>query len=400
MGNINKISLIVCALLLFFVSNISSAKNLAPLEISIIYIKQNIKRPPALSNVIEQAQDSGFQGALAGLADSNSTGKFLKQKFELQLMESDQQDEVLTKLQDAYQQGKSLFVLDLPNDTLLKANQWAQNKPVLMFNVNESSDLLRSKQCLSSVLHTAPSNAMRSDALAQWLLNKRLTQVLVVSGERDEDAELSQSFKRSAKRFGLTLIEEKQWTFNSDLRRSAQQEVPLFTQTLKEYDVVYVADKSKDFAEYLPFNTYIPRPVVGSAGLEALSWHSVIEQWGAAQLQKRFHQQANRRMNELDFSAYVAVRTIGQAVHKQKSADSQQLASFIKSDQFELAAYKGRKLSYRPWNGQLRMPMALVQPHGLVSLSPQAGVLHPRTDLDTLGFDVEETNCVSKKEIL
>ncbi|WMN88232.1 hypothetical protein NI382_05320 [Vibrio parahaemolyticus] len=108
MGNINKISLIVCALLLFFVSNISSAKNIAPLEISITYIKQNIKRPPALSNVIEQAQDSGYQGALAGLADSNSTGKFLKQKFELQLMESDQQDEVLTKLQDAYQQGKSL----------------------------------------------------------------------------------------------------------------------------------------------------------------------------------------------------------------------------------------------------------------------------------------------------
>ncbi|UUM29560.1 ABC transporter substrate-binding protein [Vibrio japonicus] len=400
MENINKISLIMCVLLLCFISTISSAKNVEPIEINIAYLKQNIKRPPALSNVIEQAEDSGYQGALAGLADSNSTGKFLKQSFHLTFEQSDLADDILASLDNSYQLGTRLFVVDLAAETLIKADQWAQDKPVLLFNVNESSDRFRSKQCLTSVLHTVPSNAMRSDAIAQWLLNKRLTQVLVVSGERDEDSELSQSFQRSAKRFGLKLIEEKQWTFNSDLRRSAQQEVPLFTQTLKEYDVVYVADKSKDFAEYLPFNTYLPRPVVGSAGLEALSWHSVIEQWGAAQLQKRFYQQANRRMNELDFSAYLAVRSIGLAVHEQKSADSQQIANFIKSDDFALAAYKGRKLSYRAWNGQLRMPMALVQPHGLVSLSPQNGVLHPKTELDTLGFDVEETNCVSKKEIL
>lgn len=105
-------------------------------------------------------------------------------------------------------------------------------------------------------------------------------------------------------------------------------------------------------------------------------------------------------MNELDFSAYLAVRSVAQAVHKQKTNDHQQIKSFIKSDEFELAAYKGRKLSYRSWSGQLRMPMALVQPNGLVSLSPQAGVLHPRTELDTLGFDIEESQCVSQKELL
>ncbi|MGD8233663.1 ABC transporter substrate-binding protein [Vibrio sp. TRT 1302] len=400
MGNVNKISLIVCALLLFFISTISSAKTIEPISINIVYLKQNIKRPPALSNVIEQAPDSGYQGAQVGVADANSTGKFLKQSFQVTYSEAETLDEMLAKLQSLYQQGERLFVVDVSSQALIKADLWASDKSVLLFNVNDSSDLFRSQQCLSSVLHTTPSNAMRSDAIAQWLLSKRLNQVLLVSGAQEEDIELSESFKRSAKRFGLELLEEKQWTFDSDLRRSAQQEVPLFTQTLKEYDVVYVADKRKDFAEYLPFNTYLPRPVVGSAGLEALSWHFVIEQWGAAQLQKRFYQQAHRPMNELDFSAYLAVRSIGQAVHKQQTADTRQIAGFIKSEQFELAAYKGRKLSYRSWNGQLRMPIALVQPHGLVSLSPQTGVLHPRTELDTLGFDVEETHCVSKKELL
>ena len=63
------------------------------------------------------------------------------------------------------------------------------------------------------------------------------------------------------------------------------------------------------------------------------------------------------------------------------------------SNDFELAAFKGRKLSFRPWNGQLRQPIPLVHPKGLTSLSPQEGYLHPSTDLDTLGFDKPESRC-------
>lgn len=252
---------------------------------------------------------------------------------------------------------------------------------------------MRDNHCLNRVLHTAPSYAMKSDALAQWLLYRRLNKVLLIRGEKPADIALANSFKRSAKRYGLKVIAEKTWNFNTDLRRSAQQEIPLFTQTSKDYDVVYVADNTKDFAEYIPFNTYLPRPVVGSAGLEALSWHKVIEQWGAAQLQTRFEKLTNRYMNEIDFNGYLAVRTVAQAVHKTNASEIKILIDHIKSDDFKLAAYKGRKLSYRSWNGQLRMPMALVQPHGLVSQSPQAGILHPVTELDTLGFDKKESHC-------
>lgn len=98
-------------------------------------------------------------------------------------------------------------------------------------------------------------------------------------------------------------------------------------------------------------------------------------------------------MNEIDFNGYLAVRSVAQAVHKTKSASIETLSTYIRSADFKLAAYKGRKLSFRSWNGQLRMPMALVQPHGLVSQSPQAGILHPKTELDTLGFDQQESRC-------
>lgn len=364
-----------------------------PLSIDITYLKLNKPHAPALSNIIKMAPDSGYQGAMLAINDSNTTGKFLQQHFSLTSFEFDKQQNLLKRLKEEFNNGKTLFIIDAPLSVLADINLWAQNKDILLFNTNEFSNKLRESQCLNTILHTAPSNAMKSDAIAQWLLYRRLNKVLLIRGEKPADLALSQSFKRSAKRYGLKVIEEKVWNFNTDLRRSAQQEIPLFTQTSKEYDVVYVADQSKDFAEYIPFNTYLPRPVVGSAGLEALSWHNVIEQWGAAQLQTRFNKLTARYMNEVDFNAYLAVRSIAQSVHKTNSAEVKSLAAYIKSPAFKLAAYKGRKLSYRSWNGQLRMPIALVQPHGLVSQSPQAGILHPVTELDTLGFDEKESQC-------
>jgi ABC transporter substrate binding protein (PQQ-dependent alcohol dehydrogenase system) len=364
-----------------------------PLTVELTYLKLQKPHAPALSNIIKMASDSGYQGAKLAIADSNTTGKFLQQNFALTSYEFKKPQNLLARLEENFNQGKRIFILDAPASLLKKVDLWAQNKNILLFNISEFSNNLRNKQCLNAILHTAPSQAMKSDALAQWLLYRRLNKVLLIRGEKPEDIALAKSFKRSAKRYGLKIIKEKTWSFNTDLRRNAQQEVPLFTQTSQPYDVVYVADQAKDFAEYIPFNTYLPRPVIGSAGLEAVSWHRVIEQWGAAQLQTRFTKLTTRYMNEIDFNGYLAVRTVAQAVHKTNSASTEVLIGYIKSPDFKLAAYKGRKLSFRAWNGQLRMPMALVQPHGLVSQSPQAGVLHPKTELDTLGFDQQESLC-------
>jgi len=375
-------------ILLFSFSAISK-----PLNIDITYLKLSKQHAPALSNIIKMASDSGYQGARLAIEDSNTTGKFLQQYFTITLDEFKKSQDLLNRLNEEFIRGKAIFILEVPLATLNKINLWAKNKNVLLFNISEFSNLLRSNQCLNTIFHTAASHAMKSDALAQWLLYRRLNKVLLIRGETSADIALAKSFKRSAKRYGVKIIEEKTWSFNTDLRRSAQQEVPLFTQTSKEYDVVYVADQTKDFAEYIPFNTYLPRPVVGSAGLEALSWHRVIEQWGAAQLQTRFNKLTARYMNEIDFNGYLAVRSVAQAVHKTNSTSVEELAAYIKSDDFKLAAYKGRKLSFRPWNGQLRMPIALIQPHGLVSQSPQVGILHPKTELDTLGFDQQESQC-------
>jgi len=346
---------------------------------------------PVLSNIIPDPEDSGLKGAELGINDNNTTGRFLKHKYSLQHFDSESPEELISKASDLYAQGIRFFVINAQSQTLKDIDK-ALPDDAVVFNSGSSSDQLRSKECNNSLLHTLPSRAMLTDALAQWLKAKRLNKVLVISGQKDEDKAYTQAFKRAAKRFGLKIVAEKQWDYDTDLRRTAQSEMPLFTQT-KEYDVVFVADERGDFGEYVLYNTWLPRPVVGTQGLSPVTWHRVVEQWGAAQLQSRFSKLTKRWMTNEDYASWAAVRSIGEAVTRTSSADPKVAYEYIRSEKFELAGFKGRKLNYRAWNGQLRQPIPLVHPRSLVSQSPQDGFLHPVNELDTLGFDKAEVKC-------
>ena len=64
----------------------------------------------------------------------------------------------------------------------------------------------------------------------------------------------------------------------------------------------------------------------------------------------------------------------------------------LKSADFDLAAFKGRKLTYRAWDGQLRQPILVGTAKLPVTVSPQPGFLHQFSELDTLGIDRPETD--------
>src|SRR6266568_5044387 len=67
--------------------------------------------------------------------------------------------------------------------------------------------------------------------------------------------------------------------------------------------------------------------------------------------------------------------------------------AFFLSPDFALAAFKGRKLTLRDWNLQLRQPILLSDGRNVVSVSPQEGFMHQFSELDTLGADRPETKC-------
>lgn len=356
------------------------------------YLQVEQPLPPTLSNLDPVPEDNGFAGANTGLKDNQTTGKFLGQTYELLSAQVFIGEDTLAAARELLAITPYL-VVDASADDLLAIADMPEATNALIFNTSTGDLSLRDGECRANLLHSITSDMMRTDALAQVLVKKRWNDLVMITGRHPADQSYAAAMRRSLKKFGLSLQGEKEWLFDADMRRNASQEVPLFTQDFGDYDALILADEVHDFGRYVLYNTWQARPVVGSEGLSAIGWSAVIEQWGAAQLQSRFEEQSGRKMNAQDYAAWAALRTLGEAVTRTNADDVQSLRSYILSDDFELAGFKGRPLTYRRWNGQLRQPVAVAHPRALVAQAPLEGFLHQTNELDSLGLDRPESTC-------
>jgi ABC transporter substrate binding protein (PQQ-dependent alcohol dehydrogenase system) len=283
---------------------------------------------------------------------------------------------------------------DLPIAPLLLL---AQSAPAaldgaMVFNISLEDDNLRGAQCAADLLHTLPSSQMRSDALAQYLAARNWRKLLVLLGPEPQDALQGQALQRSAKRYGLDLVQTKPFKLSTDPRERDMANTRLLTGE-REHEVVAVVDSMGEFARTLPYATQWPRPVVGSSGLMALAWHSQWERYGGPQLSRRFEKIAMRPMQSHDWAAWVAVKAVAAVLAEMPKAGITEQLKNLRGGKVALDGTKGRRLSFRAWDGQLRQPVFLAHGDGVVGLAPIEGVLHPTEVLDTLGMDEKESAC-------
>lgn len=366
----------------------------ASLEVPITWLRHTEPERPVLSNLDPIPEDRGRAGAELALQDNLTTGRFLGQTYSLEIVEVAPEDDPLPAALSALSKSPFL-VLDAPSASQLAIADLPEAAGAILFNASSSDVSLRAEACRANLLHTKTSYAMQSDALMQFARFKRWDELVLIEGNAPEDAAFADALVTSANKFGLKLRERRNWIFDADMRRNAGQEVPLFTQDLPDHDLMLIADVANEFARYIAYNTWEPRPIAGSDGLQPVSWAPVVEQWGAAQLHSRFNDLAARDMTPHDYAAWAAIRAIGEAVTRTKSTEPTVLREFLLSDAFELAGFKGRPLSFRTWNGQMRQPVPLVTRSALVAQAPLPGYLHQKTELDTLGIDAPENRCTA-----
>lgn len=391
-----------CALLttiLIIVATLAATRAYADAQtVQIGWLSQAVKRTLPLSYLDQPPEDEGVQGARLGIADNNTTGHFTGQSFELVERVTPEDGDIATAFRDLAAKGTRLVVTDLAAPDLLAVAGLSEAATATIFNTGASDDRLRGEDCRANILHLLPSRAMLADALIQYLVTKRWPALLLVVGHGEGDREFAGDIRHAAQKFQAHIVKEKPWTFVPGARRTdtghfaIQAEVARFTQGIS-YDVLVVADEEDEFGDDLSYRTFDPRPVAGTQSLVPSAWARPHEQWGATQLQDRFLHQAKRWMTDRDYAAWMAVRAIGEAATRSKSTDPAAISAFLRSDRFELAAYKGARLSFRSWDGQLRQPILLADARSLVSVSPQPGFLHQFSELDTLGIDKPETKC-------
>jgi ABC transporter substrate binding protein (PQQ-dependent alcohol dehydrogenase system) len=353
----------------------------------------------ALSVLDVPPRDEGVAGAEVAIGDNNTTGSFLGQKFILDVTEVKPDADVVPAFQEMVERGDRYVLADISAPQLLSIADIARDNGVLIFNVGATDDVLREEECRVNVLHTAPTRTMLADGLAQYLIWKQWRNWVLIYGSHERDQLFAEALRRAATRFGGEIVAEKEFKDTGTARRTdsgvvqIQRQMPVFTQDLPDHDVVLVADESEVFGTYVPFRTWIPRPVAGTAGLSPSAWHPASEQWGGTQIQNRFAKANGRRMLSKDMAAWTAVRIVGEAATRTPGADPAKVEAFIRADDFSIAAFKGQKLTFRKWNWQLRQPIFLGDGRSVVSTSPQEGFLHQVSELDTLGIDEPETKC-------
>jgi ABC transporter substrate binding protein (PQQ-dependent alcohol dehydrogenase system) len=365
----------------------------------ILYVGKRYPEPLPLSLLDKVLTDEGVQGARLAIKENNMTGRLIEQHFELAEVIAKADEDVVPKVQAELAKGNRLIVADLEPSDLLAVSDLPEAKGAVIFNVRSSSDELRQENCRRNVFHIIPNWAMRADALAQYLSWKKWRRWLVVYGTTPGDKEYLGAIRRAAQKFGAKIVDERSYAFDAGSRRTdsghqqIQTQMPMLTQGAPEYDVIFASDVGEAFGDYLLFRTYEPRPVVGSQGLQAVAWHRAFEQYGGTQLQNRFEKQAKRLMTERDFTAWLGVRVVGEAVTRTAKNAAADVNAFILSDDFAVAGFKGIGLTFRRWDHQMRQPVLLSGPRTLVSISPQDGFLHEKNLTDTLGFDEPETKC-------
>jgi ABC transporter substrate binding protein (PQQ-dependent alcohol dehydrogenase system) len=362
------------------------------LTTDIIFITKERKIPAVLSNLDPILDDEGFYGIQLAIEDNLTTGRFLGHDYKVKMVQVSLDEDLEGEFKKLIKSGYTYFVVDLNSKEITKLSNLEESKNVLLINIRSKEDNLRSELCKPNLLHVAPSYNMLADALTQYLVKKRWKKWFLVIGPDKDDQNYADALKKSAKKFNVKIKEERVWDFASDLRRSAQKEIPIFTKGVN-YDVMVVADEKGEFGEYLSYRTWDPKLIVGSQGLKSTNWHRTHEQWGATQMQNRFRRKSGRWMTSVDYSAWVAVRAIGEAVSRIQNNELQDIKEYLFSENFGIGAYKGVKVSFRKWNGQLRQPILLSGARSMVSVSPQEGYLHPISELDTLGVDEPESSC-------
>ncbi|GJD97405.1 ABC transporter substrate-binding protein [Methylobacterium iners] len=352
--------------------------------------------PPSSYDAEAVPQDEGVAAGRMAVADNNTTGRFTKQTYALDEVALEGGRSAVEAARELVGRGLRYLVLALPADEVLAVADAVKGEGVAVFNTAAPDDRLRGPDCRLNVFHVIPSRAMQTDALGQFFRLMRWSKMFLIVGPSDNDRAYAEAFKTSAKKFALKITAEKPWTFGPLARARGdtptRSEAMVFTRGV-DYDLAIVADEAGDWGDYLPFRTVDARPVAGTQGLIATTWHPTLETWGAAQAQNRFRRFAGRLMRPLDYQVWAAVRTVGEAATQKKTSDPKVLVPYFSDPAFSLPAYKGVALSYRPWDRQLRQPIIVVQPKTVVSVAPEQGFSHQRTPLDTLGVDEPETAC-------
>jgi hypothetical protein len=179
---------------------------------------------------------------------------------------------------------------------------------------------------------------------------------------------------------------------------NAQQrtaKAPLFMNVACSSDALRAADCRASTFHVYPSDAMLRDAATQSGGApEVVAWDSSLKRFGADTLNGRFKKRFGFGMSPYAWASWFAVKALWESALRVKSADPSALAEFLTRDTTQFDGHKGRPLSFRRWDHQLRQFVYAHVATGYVDIPKNAPAqIASRDFLDRIGVAAANTTC-------
>ncbi len=327
------------------------------------------------SGPLAEAGVAAAWGAELGAAEAVRLAELFDRRFELVTARATGPEEVERATQRLVKEDRVYAIVGgLDDATCLLLSQLAERQGFLFFNVGCRDDALRNERCRRTTFHVEASTAMYVDALAQWLVGSAgLRRWYFVSPASEAGAAVYHRAQHALRKQGGEEIG------NVAVPPQTEEHAELFERLVEARpDVVFLGLAEKAQAAFLrryhrlgsPFELAGPfvsavqlwnAPAEERAGIWPTLWHHELFRFGAGQLGDRFTKLSERPLDSRGWASWMAVKILAETVMRAGTTEASELVRFLEADRTQFDGHKGKKLTFRSWDHQLRQPLYLVR---------------------------------------
>jgi branched-chain amino acid transport system substrate-binding protein len=314
-----------------------------------------------------------IMGAQLGAEEANVTAGMFGAKVEVIIEDGTTAENILSLARKLNAQEKlTAIIAALDDPTTASLSAFAQQERVLCLNTTARGGDLRGEQCHRSTFHVEPNLAMYTQAMGQWLLQnnrKRWYYVVSEAGFGQEVYYRSRRFlqQQGGADLGRSVISSGQSDYQDVLAHLGGVEVEAIVVALKGEELRHFLEQYKTSGlKTLLAGIPLDMLALWQASLESLqgvwvaSWYHELERFSARELNRRFYRRFEKPAEGFAWANWAAVKLVMEGVLRSASTEAAALVNYLEgAPPFD--GHKGRPLTFREWNHQLRQPLYVLK---------------------------------------
>lgn len=356
---------VLCAQRVFPIST-AAAQQQTPRIVRIAHLSRRQGGPAEMASY-------AIMGAQLGAEEANVTAGMFGTRVELLIEAVAGPEQIVETVRKLATQSNPVAIIGALDDLSTSVlSEVTQQQRVVLINAAARAGDLRGQRCHRFTFHVETDLAMHAHAVGQWLVQNNLKRwYFVVGGDLMGQEVYDKASRFLQSRGGMELG-------RSISARGQQHYTPVLESLAKmNAEVIFVALTGEDLRRLLRQfrDSGLPGQVAGApldmialwtagpehlSGVWATSWYHQFERFSARELNRRFVRRFGKPMEAYAWANWAAVKLVAEGTLRSASHDPTALVTYLEgSPAFD--GHKGKALTFREWNHQLRQPLYVVK---------------------------------------